>query len=77
MKHLKKQKGKLTIKKLEELVSEVYAHEYANYIIKWWQLPLLWMLYPIFGYKDTSDEDFVFYYVGIKGTLYFLKMEPK
>ena len=75
---MKKQKGTLTIKKLEELVSKVYAEEYANYIIKWWQLPLLWMLYPIFGYKETSmDEDLVFYYVQVRGTLYLLKSETK
>jgi len=47
-----------------------------KHIIKRWQSPLLWMLYPLFGFKDTS-ESFTLYYVKFRGVFYLLKLEQK
>lgn len=71
---MKRQKGTLTIKKLEEIVSVMSAYKPADNTIKWWKEPLLWMLYPLFGHKETSDN-WVFYFVKFRSTLYLLKSE--
>jgi len=74
---MKTPRKNLTDKEFNDTASRIFPEFNPDkHVMKRWQVPLLWMLYPLFGYKDTS-ESFALHYVKFRGTLYILKLEQK
>lgn len=64
-------KGNLTLKTMKKLYEETLKYQ-DDYIIKWWQTPLLWVLYFFIGYS-VKTESGIFYWVDFKNVRYLLK----
>ena len=70
----KQKKGTLTLKQMEKIFRDLPPQD--DWIIKWWQYPLLWALFPLFGWVSES-ENWKLYYVSFGSVIYLLKSKQK
>ncbi len=63
----------LTLKQLKDMSDRVFKdYDQNKHIIKWWKTPFLWILWLFIG-ETIELENWKFYKVYFKGTLYMLE----
>lgn len=62
----------LTLKRMGELYNEARMFNSSSMVIPSWKIPLLWAIFPFFGYAITS-ENWRMYWVDFRGVKYLLK----